>query len=112
MSNTTRTRKAGSLCANFFLRIHDAAIADADEAKHLIPEAYVIIEDFFECVMAAPRPLLKRPIKTKGQVGGGDGVGAEAEVWPLNILNLSNFSHQHKSQQRDLVSLRFALKIS
>ena len=55
---------------------HDSAIAAAGDAKHLIREAYVINDDFFSCVLAAPRPLQKRPIKTKEQVGDGAGGGA------------------------------------
>jgi hypothetical protein len=71
-----KNKKGWTAVCELISPYHDSAIAAAGDAKHLIREAYVINDDFFSCVLAAPRPLQKRPIKTKEQVGDGAGGGA------------------------------------
>ncbi len=66
-----KNKKGWTAVCELISPYHDAAIAAAGDAKHLIREADVINDDFFACVLAAPRPLQKRPIKTKEKVGDG-----------------------------------------
>ena len=60
---------------------HDVAIADAGDDVSSIREAYVINDEFFAYVQAAPTQRQTRPLKTRAQVNaegahGGGGVAA------------------------------------
>ena len=69
-----KNKKGWTAVCELISPYHDATIAAAGEDKQSIRESYVFNDAFFECVLAAPRTLQRRPIKTKEQtapVGGG-----------------------------------------
>jgi hypothetical protein len=74
-------KKGWILVCELMSPYHDAAIAEAGEDKGSIREAYIINEELFACVKAAPTQRQTRPTKPRAQVavegnrGGGGGAG-------------------------------------
>jgi len=83
-------------CLRTYVSFHNAQIADAEDDKSSIREAYINNVEFFDCAIAAPIQHQTRPLKTHtaasaklplGRGGGAAGAFEDAATTRLIAAN-------------------------